>query len=104
MASASAYQVNGARLYGVGARLDRVPRTNSMTPAATRCPWPGCGRPLEAIPNGARCPRPGHYVRVAVSHDGLGDELRDEDGIAWGRLHGNRHDHGNPSWGGRVSG
>ena len=100
---ASAYQINGPRLYGVGARLDRVPLTSTMTPEATHCPWPACGRPLEAIPNGIRCPRPGHYIRVEVSGAGLGDELRDENGVAWGQLTGNRHDHGNPVWG-RVSG
>lgn len=103
MAPSTAYQIIGARLDGVSARLNRTPTPSSMTPAATLCPWPGCGLALEPARGGVRCPRPGHYVRVAMSGVRMGDTLRDPaTDLAWGKLTGGRHNHSNASFGGRV--
>lgn len=74
----------------------------TMAPA-THCQWSACGVPLETVPDTVRCLHPAHYIRVEAWGAGLGDELRDENGMTRSQLTGNRRDHCNPVRG-RVSG
>jgi hypothetical protein len=62
----------------------------------TTCPT--CGTQLESRDSVLRCPAsPGHYTRVQLSEEGLGDRLRDGSGMVWGRIEGDRHARSNPS-------
>jgi hypothetical protein len=63
----------------------------------TMCPV--CGDELERGPGYVRCKVPSHYTRSVMSEETVGEDLRDEDGVAWGRLGGDRHARSNPSFG-----
>ena len=62
----------------------------------TMCPV--CGADLEFGPGYLRCTVPSHYTRSVMSEDTIGEDLRDEHGVAWGRLGSDRHSHANPSY------
>jgi hypothetical protein len=61
----------------------------------TRCP--SCGLPLIVGNGWERCERPGHYTHATMSDQTIGEDLRDEHGVAWGLLVGDRHSRTNPT-------
>ncbi len=71
---------------------------NDREPFRDRTTCPVCDADLEFGPGYARCKVPSHYTRAAMSKDTIGEDLRDEHGVAWGRLGSDRHGHANPTF------
>jgi hypothetical protein len=86
--------------------MGRLPRVRGVRPDRVedrdhfqdRAMCPVCGDELECGPGYVSCKVPSHYTRSVMSEDPLGEELRDEDGVAWGRLGADRHRRTNASF------
>jgi hypothetical protein len=67
-----------------------------------RVACPTCGGPLVVGDGWVRCEKPSHYARSTMSAETIGDDLRDDEGVAWGRLGADRHARSNPSFSFRI--